>query len=353
MIISRAPVRISFFGGGTDHPEFFLKEGGAVLSTAINKYSYVTANNFLSRMFDYSLRISYSKVELAQDIHSLKHNVFRECLKHCGIKRDIALHNSADLPAYSGLGSSSALTVATLHALYAFKGQILAPHELAKTAISIEREVIKEKVGFQDQINAAFGGFNLIEFNPNGSFTVRKVPALPSRLEEFEQHLFLVYSGITRKASDITAFQLKKIKQNFSALRELKSMVYDGYNLVAGRRPFREFGKLLDEAWRVKRSLDGGVSNNLIDSIYRRGLKAGAWGGKLLGAGGGGFILFFAEPEVHPKLIREFHDCEHLTVRINAPGAEIIFPASVLNLPITAPVHNRRKIKNTRKKTGV
>ena len=325
MIISRAPVRISFFGGGTDYPEYFLKQGGAVLGTAIDKFSYVTASPFLSHLFDYSIRVSYRKVELAKDVREIEHAVFRECLKRCGFEKDIELHNVADLPAFTGLGSSSAFTVSLLHALHSFKGEFLNPHELAYEAIYIERHILRENVGCQDQIFAAFGGFNLVEFATETEISVKRVPLSPERLAEFEQYLLLVFTGIKRKASDVVAQQLRKVADNTPLLRTMHNMVYRGYDILIGGRPLREFGELLDEAWQAKRRLDAGVSNSEIDQIYRTGKEAGAWGGKVLGAGGGGFMLLFAPPEAHPQLARMFEGRQVLRVKLNAPGSQIIF----------------------------
>ena len=325
MIISRAPVRISFFGGGTDYPEYFLKEGGAVLATAIDKYSYITASPFLSHLFDYSVRVSYRKVELARQLSDIEHNVYRECLKLCKLDKDIELHAMADLPAFTGLGSSSAFTVSLLHALHSFKGEFLRPQELAVEAIYVERHILKENVGCQDQVLAAFGGLCLLEFRTEREFVVSRVPLSPRRLAELEQHLFLVFTGIKRKASEVVAPQLKRVEENAPALRAMRAMVYEGYDLLRGDRPWREFGELLDRAWQAKRTLDGGVSNAEIDEMYQRGLKAGAWGGKLLGAGGGGFLLLFAPEEAHPKLRVTFSDHPILQVGINAPGSQVIF----------------------------
>ena len=325
MIISRAPVRISFLGGGTDYPEHFLKEGGAVLATAIDKFSYVTASPFLSHLFDYAMRISYRKVELVKEVHSIEHNVFRECLKLCSFERDIELHNFADLPAFTGLGSSSAFTVSLLQALHTFKGQFLRPEELACEAIHVERHILKDNVGCQDQVLSAYGGFNLVEFRTEKDFVVNRVPLPPQRLVDFQAHLFLVFTGITRKASDVVAHQLKRVEQNLPALRAMRAMVYEGHDILVAGRSLREFGELLHRAWEAKRSLDGGISNAEIDGIYATGREAGAWGGKLLGAGGGGFMLFFAPPESHPKLRHVFAGRQVLNVKINAPGAQIIF----------------------------
>lgn len=325
MIISRAPVRISFFGGGTDYPEYFRHEGGAVLATAIDKFSYVTASPFLSHLFDYSIRVSYRKVELARGAGDIEHAVYRECLRYCGLEKDIELHNVADLPAFTGLGSSSAFTVALLHALHAFRGEFLTPRELARRAIHVERERIKENVGCQDQVMAAYGGFNLVEFRTEEDIHVRRVPLSPGRIADLEQHLLLVFTGITRKASEVVAHQLKRVEKNAETLRRMKAMAYEGYERLTGNQSLNAFGELLHEAWEAKRSLDTGVSNAEIDDIYKRGREAGAIGGKLLGAGGGGFLMFFASPETLPELERVFADRQLLRVKLNAPGSQIIY----------------------------
>ncbi len=302
-----------------------MREGGAVLATAIDKYSYVTASPFLSHLFDYSIRVSYRKVELAREVSAIEHSVFRECLKICRLEKDIELHNVADLPAFTGLGSSSTFTVSLLHALHCFAGQFIKPKELSQEAIYVERHILEENVGCQDQVMAAYGGFNLVEFHSETDIHVQRVPLSPERLADFEKHLFLVFTGIKRKASDVAAQQLKRVEQNLPVLRAMKAMVSEGYELLTSSRPLHDFGKLLHRAWEAKRSLDGCVSNMEIDAAYHRGIEAGAWGGKLLGAGGGGFLLFFAPPEVHPKLASAFAGLQLLKVRINAPGSQIIF----------------------------
>lgn len=255
----------------------------------------------------------------------IEHKVFRECLKLCGFERAIELHMMADLPSFTGLGSSSTFTVCLLHALHSFKGQFLTPQELACEAIYVERQLLHENVGCQDQVLAAFGGFNLVEFRTEKDFVVNRVTLLPQRLAEFERHLFLVFTGIQRKASDVVAPQLKRVKQNGPALRSMRAMVYEGHEILTGQRPWREFGELLHRAWEAKRSLDGGVSSPEIDEMYHRGLNAGAWGGKLLGAGAGGFLLFFAPPEAHPKLRAAFANHQLLSVTVNAPRSQIIY----------------------------
>jgi D-glycero-alpha-D-manno-heptose-7-phosphate kinase len=325
MLIARAPLRISFFGGGTDYPEYFLNHGGAVLATAIDKFCYLTASPFPSHLFDYIIRLSYRQVELVKSVSEIQHNVYRECLKFCGLDRDIELHNVADLPAFTGLGSSSTFTVALLHVLHSFKGQFVPPLDLAYEAIYVERHLLHDRVGCQDQLMAAVGGFNLVEFRTEEDIIVHRVPLSPQRLGEFEQHLFVVFTGIKRKAANVVAQQLEKVGDNTATLKQMRTMVDQGWDILTGNKPLSVFGELLDQAWNAKRSLSKVISNPYIDEMYRQGKEAGAWGGKLLGAGAGGFLLFFAPPELHENLKQVFCDRPCLRVKINAPGSEIIF----------------------------
>jgi D-glycero-alpha-D-manno-heptose-7-phosphate kinase len=325
MIISRAPVRISFLGGGTDYPEHFLQHGGAVLGTAIDKFSYVTASPFVSELFDYAIRISYRQNELVKRVDDIEHNVFRECLRLLRLDRDIELHTVADLPAFTGLGSSSAFTVSLLHALHSFKGEFVAPLELAYEAIHVERNILHDRVGCQDQALAALGGFNVIEFRREDDLVVHRIPISPERTREFQRHLFIVFSGVTRRAADMVSNQLARICDNRETLNRMRAMVDEGWEILTGGRPLSEFGELLHRAWIAKRSLDGGISNPEIDEMYRTGMAHGALGGKLLGAGGGGFLLLFAPPEAHERLRGAFADRRTFHLNINAPGSQIIF----------------------------
>lgn len=325
MLISRAPVRISFFGGGTDYPEYFLRHGGAVLATAIDKFCYLTASPFPSQLFDYTIRLSYRQVELVKNVTEIQHNVYRECLRFCGLEQDIELHNVADLPAFTGLGSSSTFTVALLHALHSFKGEFVRPLDLAYEAIYVERKLLLDRVGCQDQLMAAVGGFNLVEFRTETDIIVHKVPISPQRLAEFEQHLFVVFTGIKRRASEVVAHQLDKVIDNTDILKNMRNMVDDGWNILTSNQSLSAFGQLLHQAWMAKRSLSQVISNPDIDELYQQGINAGAWGGKLLGAGAGGFLLFFAPPEAHSHLSSTFGNKQVLQVKVNAPGSEIIF----------------------------
>jgi D-glycero-alpha-D-manno-heptose-7-phosphate kinase len=325
MIISRAPLRISFFGGGTDFPEFFTKESGAVLATAIDKYSYVTASTFHSHLFDYAVRVSYSKGELGKTIEDLQHPVFRECLRFCSLTKDIELHTVADLPSFTGLGSSSSFTVALLQALHAHQGKYVSPLQLAYEAIHIERHVLGECVGVQDQATAALGGFNVLEFKAEDDIRVTPLLLSKQRVEEIEQHLFLVFTGIKRRAHNLEAKKMQNIEANIGHLRDMRRMVDRGYELLISSKELSQFGALLHDAWMAKRRLDGCVTNPEIDALYMRGISAGAWGGKLLGAGGGGFLLFVAPPDSLGNLQHAFVDQHIVACKINASGVGIIY----------------------------
>ena len=324
MRMTRTPLRVSFFGGGTDYPEHFERHGGAVLGSAIDKFSYVTASHFHSRMFDYAIRVSYRKVELVKQLGDIEHAVFRECLRFCGIDRDIELHNVADLPAFSGLGSSSTFTVGLLCALHAFLGRSVSAQELAYQAIHIERNVLRENVGCQDQTFAAFGGFRVIEFRKIDDIVVRDVPLSDARIAEIESHLVMIFTRIVRRASDAVANQLRRVSQNLETLTRMRAMVDRGYDLLTGPDSPVAFGRLMHDAWEAKRQLASDVSNQEIDALYARAREHGAVGGKLLGAGGGGFLLMVVPPEAQPGLRAAFANHELLEVRLRAPGAEVL-----------------------------
>ncbi len=324
MKLVRTPLRVSFFGGGTDYPEYFRKHGGAVLASAIDKFSYITASPFLSKLFDYSVRVSYRKVELVKSVEEIEHRVFRECLKKTGILKDIELHNVADLPAFTGLGSSSTFTVGLLHALHAFRGEDVSPIELAYEAIHVEREVLHENVGCQDQTMAAVGGLSVVEFRDVDNISVHPLRLPAARLKELESHLFLVFTRITRRAHDLAATQIKRVPDNLDVLKKMRHMVVQGADILSGTGSLEAFGRLLHESWQLKRSLAADISNSQIDDMYKVALDHGAWGGKLLGAGGGGFLLVLAPPECHAKLHAAFAQYEIIEIQLDAPGSQVI-----------------------------
>lgn len=325
MIISKTPLRISFLGGGTDYPDYFKTFGeGAVLGTAIDKYIYLSITNFYSKLFDYSIRIAYSQVECVNSIDEIKHGPFRECLRMHGLKNNVELNYTSELPAYTGLGSSSSFTVGLLNSIHAFKGNTINKNQLAKEAIHVERNILKESVGYQDQTFAAYGGFNIIKFRNEKEIEVKPIPISQKRKEDFENHLMLFFTGIKRKASEVVHKQLKKIDDNKENLKSMRKLVDDGYNLLVGNSDLENFGNLLHENWILKRSLDDGISNNVIDKIYEDGLKSGALGGKLLGAGGGGFLLFFAPPNSKQKIREKLDHLTEIPIKIDSEGSQIL-----------------------------
>jgi D-glycero-alpha-D-manno-heptose-7-phosphate kinase len=297
MVITSTPLRISFFGGGTDYPVWYRENSGAVLSTTINKSCYITCRR-LPPFFEYHSRISYSKVENVRRNDAIEHPSVRGCLQFLGIHEGVEVHHVADLPARTGLGTSSAFTVGLLLGLYALQDRMRDKHALAKDAIYVEQELLQEAVGAQDQVNAAYGGFNRINFQANGEIEVKRVLASPNRLAELERNLALYFTGFARTASEIAQEQVKMTPQRKLELDTMLQLVAEAESIVTNpTRSLNEFGRLLHEGWQIKRSLTQKITNASIDEIYEAGLSAGALGGKLLGAGGGGFMLFFVPPE--------------------------------------------------------
>jgi D-glycero-alpha-D-manno-heptose-7-phosphate kinase len=302
MIITRTPLRVSFFGGGTDYPVWYREFGGAVLSTAIDKCCYITCRR-LPPFFEYHSRVSYSKVENVNQNSAIEHPSVRGCLEFMGIEEGVEIHHVADLPARTGLGTSSAFTVGFLLGLYALREQLRNKHALALDAIHVEQDVIKEAVGSQDQISAAYGGFNRINFLTNGEFEVKQLIAPAARLKALQEHCALFFTGFSRTASEIAKAQIKVTPQKKRELETMQQMVDEAEAIVSNpKRSLDEFGNLLNESWQIKRTLTQNITNNSLDEIYEAGRSAGALGGKLLGAGGGGFMLFFVAPERRKEL---------------------------------------------------
>jgi len=324
MIITRTPYRISFFGGGTDHPVWYEKNGGAVLSASIDKYCYISCR-FLPPFFKHKHRIVYGKQENVNRISQIDHPSVRECMRYTKQKHGLEIHHDGDLPAMSGLGSSSSFTVGLLQALYGLNGKTKSKRQLALDAIHVEQNLIKENVGSQDQTVAAFGGFNRIDFGGNQRITVTPITIPAQRLDEFQNHLLLFFTDFSRKASEIEAEKLKKFKDKSKELHIMAAMVEEGINILKNNGNLNSFGKLLNEGWKLKRSLASVVSTDKIDAIYDAGLKAGAIGGKLLGAGGGGFMLLFAPPERHKKIKEKLKNFLQVPVRIEYLGSQIIY----------------------------
>jgi len=323
MVITRTPFRISFFGGGTDYPLWYRQNKGAVLTTTIDKYCYISVRH-LPPFFEHKHRIIYSVIEMVKEVDEIKHPAVRGILQYLNIDFGLEIHHDGDLPARTGLGSSSSFTVGLLNALYSLLGKMKSKEELAKEAIYIEQDILNENVGSQDQVEVAFGGLNKITFLPDDSFIVEPVILPPGKKEEFQNYLLLYFTGISRYASEVAKGQLENIEKNKYELKILHQMVEDGIKILIGNSDLRDFGKLLDEAWQLKRSLSNKVSNPAIDEIYEKAKKIGAIGGKLLGAGGGGFMLFFAPPELHQKIKEEIKGL-FVPFKFENQGSQIIF----------------------------
>lgn len=301
MIISRTPLRISFFGGGTDYPVWFNENKGAVLATTIDKYCYLSCR-YLPPFFDHKYRIVYSRMENVKKLGDIQHPLVREGLRFTKINSGVEIHHDADLPARSGLGSSSSFAVGLLHTLYALKGQMSTKRMLAEQAIHLEQNILKENVGCQDQYMAAFGGFNIIHFKGLDDIKVDHLILKPERIKKLEDHLMLIFTGLTRFASDIAGEQISNTPKKNNELQAMLHMVDEGASILTGKGDIDNFGKLLHQAWLYKKSLANKISSPRIDEIYQAGLGAGALGGKILGAGGGGFLLLFVPPEKQKKV---------------------------------------------------
>ena len=324
MITTSTPLRISFFGGGTDYPVWCREFGGSVLSTTIDKYCYISCR-WLPPFFEYHSRISYSKVENVSKNDDIQHPSVRACLQYLGINEGVEIHHIADLPARTGLGTSSAFTVGLLLGLYALKNQMRDKHALAAEAIHVEQELLQEAVGAQDQVSTAYGGFNRINFNTDGSIDVKRVLTSKSRIAELEQNLALYFTGFSRIASEIAQEQLKMTPHTQRELNAMLQLVGEAEDIVVNpNRSLDEFGRLLNESWQIKRTITGKISNPEIDEIYEAGLSAGALGGKLLGAGGGGFMLFYVPPEKREALRLRLKKLLCVPFAFSTKGSEVV-----------------------------
>lgn len=324
MIISRTPFRISFFGGGTDYPVWFKEHGGAVLATTIDKYCYISCR-YLPPFFEHRTRIAYSRIEQAKSNDDIEHPAVRGVLQHLNIQHGLEIHHDGDLPARTGLGSSSSFTVGLLHSLYALQHTMPSKAELAQAAIHVEQEVLRESVGCQDQVLAAHGGLCQVKFFQNGEIGYQPIVMRPERLAEFQDHLLLYFTGFSRTASDIAKEQIERTKQRRVELFAMLQMVQEGMAILTGTRDLAEFGELLHEAWMVKRGLTSKITTPMIDDIYEAARRAGAFGGKLLGAGGGGFMLFFAKPETHAQIKASLPGLLQVPFRFEGLGSQIVF----------------------------
>lgn len=324
MIISRTPFRISFFGGGTDYPAWYREHGGSVLATTINKYCYISCRT-LPPFFDHKHRVVYSRIENVSSYEEILHPAVRETLRFLEVSTGLELHHDGDLPARSGMGSSSSFTVGLLNALYAHKGQMPGKHRLAMESIHIEQNMIRETVGSQDQICAAYGGLNHIVFNPDESIEVRPITISKEQVEELNAHLMLFYTGIKRIASDVARSYVEDIDCRREQLQAMSAMVDQGLEILIQCRPINEFGELLNEAWQHKRCLSEMVTNGDVDRWYAVARENGAIGGKLTGAGGGGFLLLFVPPEAQEQVRSALRELLHVPFDFENSGTQIIF----------------------------
>jgi D-glycero-alpha-D-manno-heptose-7-phosphate kinase len=323
MIISRTPFRVSFFGGGTDYHGWYNDHKGAVLSTTIDKYCWITCR-YLPPFFEHKSRIIYSKIEAPKSIDEIDHPSVRETLRFLNINDGIEVHHDGDLPARTGLGSSSAFTVGLLNSLYALKGIIPTKEKLAREAIHIEMDMIKENVGCQDQMAAAYGGFNYMEFGGSSHLSVRPITLPSDCMNRLQDHLMLFFTGFSRLASAVAAHQVSNIPNKQKELETMYQLTQEAVN-VLNSNDLKRFGKMLDESWKLKRSLSDKITTSHIDDLYNTAIKAGALGGKLLGAGGGGFILFFVEPHNQPKVRESLKNLLEVPFKFESLGSQIIF----------------------------
>lgn len=324
MIITKTPFRMSFFGGGTDMPAFFNEHGGAVLSTTFDKYCYVTVRH-LPPFFGYTTELVYARIErIHGNTDDIEHPLIRNTMKYLDM-RELRLTYEADLPARTGLGTSSSFAVGMLNAFYALKGKYADKRKLADEAIFIERELCKESGGWQDQIAASFGGFNRINFNSNG-YEVQKIIISPERKKRLNDNLLLFFTGFTRFSSEIQQSTTSSIKDKTSQLKEMLKLVDDAQKILTDdSSDLDDFGRLLDHTWKLKRQTGSKITSCSIDELYEKGIKAGALGGKLLGAGGGGFLLFYVQPEKQKRVLEQLKDLLYVPFEFENSGTRVIY----------------------------
>ena len=324
MIISKTPYRISFFGGGTDYPNWYLKNGGEVISATIDKYIYISCRQ-LPNFFEHSYRIVYSKIENVKNLSQIKHLVVREILKKSKIKHGLEIHYDGDMPARSGMGSSSSFVVGLINVINSFNKNKFNKLDLAKKSIHLEQKVLKETVGSQDQIAAAYGGLNSIKFFKNGKFKVTPLLKNKKEIEKFNKNFFLIFTGINRTAKFVAKTYVNKLhREKRSDLLKLINQVKIAKKLLIEKK-YDKFGLLLNEAWKIKKNLSSKVSNHKIEKIYKNGIKSGASGGKLLGAGGGGFILFYVKKKNQRKFKNKMNKYLNIPFQFSNEGSKIIF----------------------------
>lgn len=324
MIVSRTPFRISFFGGGTDYPAWYRRNGGAVLATTIDKYCYLTCRH-LPPFFEHKYRVVYSYINTCKTIEEIGHPAARAVIRYLNIHRGLEIHHDGDLPARSGMGSSSAFTVGLLHALHVLQGEVPGKDRLVAESIHIEQEILKETVGSQDQVLAAHGGLNHLVFDRGGEVSVRPVTLSSERLASLNDRLMLFYTGIKRTASDVADSYAKDLATKERQLEAIGALVEPALSILTGGGDMSPFGDLLHEAWTLKRTLSDEVTNPQVNEIYDQARRAGARGGKLTGAGGGGFMLLFVEPDRQPGVRERLHRLLEIPFKCEFRGSQIIF----------------------------
>ena len=323
MVITKTPFRMSFFGGGTDMDTFFREYGGAVLSTTFDKYCYVTVRH-LPRFFDWSTHLTYSNQEYVTDIEEIKHPAIRNAMKMLDM-HEIRLLYEADLPARSGLGTSSSFAVGMINAFYALKGKYADKKRLADKAIYLERVLCKEAGGWQDQIAAAFGGMNRIEFNKDGTYDVHPIIIHPERKQQLNNNLLMFFTGFTRFSSEIQKVNAVGYSEKIAQLKKMYDLVNEAQIVLEDKHSnLDDFGRLLDTTWRLKRQTGGAITTDSIDSLYAKGIEAGALGGKLLGAGGGGFLVFYVQPEKRDDVMKSMEDLLYVPFKFEDGGTQVI-----------------------------
>ena len=324
MIITRTPFRMSFFGGGTDIESFFHKYGGSVLSTTFDKYCYVNVRH-LPRFFDYSTELSYYKTERVTSIDAIEHPAIRNAMKMLDM-HEIRLTYEADLPARSGLGTSSSFAVGMLNAFYALNGKYVDKKRLADKAIYLERTLCNEAGGWQDQIATSYGGFNRITFNTDGTYDVLPIIIPPDRKKELCNNLLIFFTGFTRFSSDMQKTNAEDSAKKVTQLKEMYALVDEAEKMLTDKHAdIDDFGRLLGHAWQLKRRSGRAITTSVIDTLYEKGIKAGALGGKLLGAGGGGFLVFYAQPEKQPSLKEAMKDLIHVPFQFEDGGTRVLY----------------------------
>ena len=324
MIITRTPFRVSFFGGGTDIPGWFNQHGGCVLSTSIDKYCYLSLR-YLPPFFEFNYRIAYSKIESVKTIQQIQHKAVKAVLEIYKPDKGIEIHCDQDLPARSGIGSSSSFAVGIINAIESLNGMYNTKRDLSKKAIELECNYLNEACGHQDQYAASYGGFNFIEFKSNSEPIVNPVTITRDRLQELESSLMLFFTGIIRTSSDFTETLIKNISKTQYHLSETQKLGYQSIELLYSSNSLTEIGELLDKSWQIKRNHSSSISNSNLDNIYARAINAGALGGKLLGAGGGGFMLFFVPPDRQSKVRQELNELLEIDFKFETAGSRVIF----------------------------